>query len=141
MASTTIGEVIRESGADIKNTLDHLFIIQEKLNPKLLQETNLNALELTSLYGGLLDMRGEDAAKVKKHLEKVCEQGYALDEEEHGRGILCCAAPVFDHTGDIAGTIGITAAAVNWTMKSFKDKVVPAVVRASNKVSKLMGGT
>jgi IclR family KDG regulon transcriptional repressor len=50
-----------------------------------------------------------DAETLKKHLEEVREQGYAMDDEEYHPGIRCLAAPIFDHGGSIVGSIGISA--------------------------------
>lgn len=42
-------------------------------------------------------------------LEKVRVQGYAIDNEEYGRGVICLAAPVFDYTGKAVAAIGIAS--------------------------------
>ena len=44
-----------------------------------------------------------------EHLSLIRAQGYALDEEEHERGICCIAAPLFNHLNRVAGAVSITA--------------------------------
>lgn len=46
--------------------------------------------------------------KLKKELALIRERGYALDNEEITRGILCLAAPIFGFDGGLAGAISIT---------------------------------
>jgi len=50
-----------------------------------------------------------DVEALRKHLEEVRQQGYAVDEEEYHPGIRCLAAPIFDHRGSVVGSIGISA--------------------------------
>lgn len=40
-------------------------------------------------------------------LEDVREQGYALDDEEHGIGIRCVAAPIHDGTGNVVASLSV----------------------------------
>lgn len=44
-------------------------------------------------------------------LETVRERGYAIDDEEHRRGLQCVAAPVKTSTDDVLGAISISAPA------------------------------
>lgn len=49
-----------------------------------------------------------DAATLRKELEKVATQGYAIDREEITRGLVCVAAPVMGATGKIEGAMSCT---------------------------------
>ncbi len=48
-----------------------------------------------------------------EELEHVRQNGYATDSEEFGNGISCAAAPIFDLTGKVIGTIGCSATTAN----------------------------
>lgn len=44
-----------------------------------------------------------------KELEVIRVRGYAIDNREHHSDIICVAAPVFDHRGEVICSIGISA--------------------------------
>jgi len=49
-----------------------------------------------------------DPGKLRQQLGQIREQGYALDEEEITRGIMCVAAPVFGVGGRLIAAISLT---------------------------------
>jgi DNA-binding IclR family transcriptional regulator len=49
-----------------------------------------------------------DRDSLRKHLETVRENGYAVDDEEFDMGVRCIAAPIFDFREKIVGSIGIS---------------------------------
>lgn len=49
-----------------------------------------------------------DETLLRAELQKVREQGYALDNGEHNPEVICVAAPLFFADGKIAGTIGVS---------------------------------
>ncbi len=48
-----------------------------------------------------------DPGQLRKELAAVAEQGYALDNEEITRGIMCLAGPVFGFEHDLVGAVSI----------------------------------
>jgi IclR family KDG regulon transcriptional repressor len=50
-----------------------------------------------------------DVGVLKEHLKQVRTQGYALDDEEYHPGIRCLGVPIFDHSGLVVGSLGISA--------------------------------
>ena len=49
-----------------------------------------------------------DPAELGEHLKLIVRQGYATDDEEYLPGMICLAGPVFDYTGRVVASIGIT---------------------------------
>ncbi len=45
---------------------------------------------------------------LRRSLEKVKEQGFAVDDEEFDLGVRCVAAPIFDYREKVIGSIGIS---------------------------------
>jgi IclR family acetate operon transcriptional repressor len=54
-------------------------------------------------------------ANLKKELEQIREQGYALDQEEAVEGLRCVAGPVFDHTGRVVAAFSVAGPAMRIT--------------------------
>ncbi|MFN8528785.1 MAG: IclR family transcriptional regulator [Anaerolineae bacterium] len=79
-----------------------------------------------------------DSEMLSRHLAQVCEQGYAIDDEEHQPGVRCLAAPVYSMTGIAVAAIGISGPTVRVT----KDRIAPLaahVMRAARELSAELG--
>lgn len=50
-----------------------------------------------------------DPARLEAALADVLAQGYAIDDEEITRGLVCTAAPIFGIGGEIAGALSFTS--------------------------------
>lgn len=76
---------------------------------------------------------------MRREIDVICAQKYAVDEEEFMEGIRCLAVPVRDSTGAVAAAIGITGPATRFT----KDKI-PAfaitLAAAATQLSRNLGG-
>ncbi len=51
-----------------------------------------------------------DARRLRRELRSVAERGYAVDDEEITRGLVCVAAPILDAHGGVAGAMSCTFA-------------------------------
>lgn len=60
-----------------------------------------------------------DPDQFKKQLSEIREKGYAIDDEENEIGIRCIGAPIFDHTGELAGALSISG----WTITMTKERL------------------
>lgn len=78
-----------------------------------------------------LDALFEDLAKTRK-------RGYAIDNEEHDKGVRCVAAPIFNWEEKPVGAISISASASRLTDKMIK-KEAPILMQTANEISKLQG--
>jgi len=46
-----------------------------------------------------------------EEFSQIRQRGYAVDNEEYEVGIKCVAVPIFDYTGDVIATIGVSGTA------------------------------
>ena len=73
-----------------------------------------------------------------RELERVRQQGYALDEEENELGIKCVGAPIFDHRGQVIAAISVSGPTVRMSEER-KRELVQLVKDTSIKISRRMG--
>lgn len=78
-----------------------------------------------------------DHAALRAHLDLVRRQGYALDDEESGAGIICLASVVRDHTGQMVGAISISA--VKAALEADLPQAAQRITLAAREVSRLLG--
>jgi len=104
---------------------------------------HLGAAAVTALIkNGLPRLTGNTiitAAALRAELERVRRRGYATDNEEFGRGILCLAAPVFDGAGRVAGTVGLSATTLGFTMDALLAAHGGGVMACAGAVSAKLG--
>lgn len=74
-----------------------------------------------------------------EEIERIRQQGYAVDNEEFGNGIICLAAPVFDCTGSVVGTVGCSLSTVEYDRESAVAFLKPLVCEAVTKISGRLG--
>ena len=68
--------------------------------------------------------------QLRRSLEEVRQRGYAVDDEEITRGLVCVAAPVFGPDGQVAGALSCTFP--TWMRdERGMDAEIEAVVRAA----------
>ena len=73
-----------------------------------------------------------DPRLLRKNLEQVRRQGYAVDDEEFDPGVRCIAVPVYDLRGKVAGSIGISGPSTRITREKLPElaKIVVEVGKA-----------
>lgn len=76
--------------------------------------------------------------EIKKQLESIRKQGYAIDDEEIELGLKCVAAPIFDHKGKVIGAISCAAPKMRINEQRLKT-VIKGVKQAANQISQSMG--
>ncbi len=72
--------------------------------------------------------------KLKAELNKVREQGYAIDDEEYDQGVRCIAVPVYDIRSKIVGAIGVSGPAARISLDRI-DKMAEQVIRIGQELS------
>src|SRR5246127_1833561 len=63
--------------------------------------------------------------RLLKELEKVRTQGYAVDDEENNMGARCLGAPVFNQSGAIEASVGLSG-----TIGQVNSQTMPRIVEA-----------
>ncbi|NLF26972.1 MAG: IclR family transcriptional regulator [Clostridiales bacterium] len=73
-----------------------------------------------------------------EELEKTRRRGYAVDSEEHERGVFCIAAPILDYSGRPRYAISISAPSVRVSDRH-QQEFVRLVQHAASEISALLG--
>jgi DNA-binding IclR family transcriptional regulator len=66
-----------------------------------------------------------EPAKLRKILEQVQRQGYAIDDEESEAGMRCVASPVRDASGQVVGALGVAGPVQRLSLKALSALVGP----------------
>jgi len=76
--------------------------------------------------------------RLLKELEKVRAQGYAIDDEENNLGARCLGAPVFDQSGMIEASLGLSGT-TNQVNAHTMPRIVEALKDAARHISLQLG--
>jgi len=76
--------------------------------------------------------------RLLKDLEKVRAQGYAVDDEENNMGARCVGAPVFNQSGAVEASIGLSGT-TNQVNAHTMPRIVEALKDAARHVSLQLG--
>jgi DNA-binding IclR family transcriptional regulator len=98
-------------------------------------EDLLNTIELEKLTVNTIT----DKRKLHSEIEKVSENGYAVDNEEWTLGLKCVAAPILDYYGKIQGTISVSGPSDRLPEARILEEIVPSVIEHASEVSRKMG--
>lgn len=74
-----------------------------------------------------------------KELEAIRKNGYSMDVEEYSRGLNCFAGPIFDHTGEVVGTINVSVLSTQYTEEELVGNLGKKVLATCREVSAKMG--
>jgi IclR family transcriptional regulator, KDG regulon repressor len=77
-------------------------------------------------------------AKLLKELEKVRAQGYAVDDEENNIGARCLGAPIFNQSGAIEASLGLSGTTQHVNAQSMP-RIVEALKDAARHISMQLG--
>ncbi len=76
-------------------------------------------------------------AAYKKHLDDIMNNKFAIDNEEYRLGVVCIAAPVFNHRGVVEYSIGISGSREQ--ILPTLDKYISVIKDAGTEASRLFG--
>ncbi|MGD8352799.1 MAG: IclR family transcriptional regulator [Pseudomonadota bacterium] len=107
-----------------------LAYLEESLADDLLETMDLEKLTINTIT---------DKKRLRSEMEKVFENGYAVDNEEWTMGLKCVAAPILDYYGKIQGTLSVSGPSHRLSDTRITEEIVPAVVEHATEVSRKMG--
>lgn len=96
--------------------------------------TLLSALELKPYTEKSLTSRIE----LLQELEKINKQGYAIDDNEHEKGVRCFAAPIKNHRSEVIAAISISGLDTRLTPEK-DDYIIKTLTDACNNISNKIG--
>jgi len=79
-----------------------------------------------------------DPSELDTELERIREQGYAIDNEEYDEGLRCIGAPVRDHSGHVVAALGIGGPVTRITPERI-DELAGLVMGAARGLSRRLG--
>lgn len=103
--------------------------------PDAKREAILNSLELDRFTKNTIT----DMDVLKKELDKIQKQGYALDLEEREEDIVCIAAPVRNMNGNVIASVSISGLAHQVPRKTLKGTYKEKLLQTAHTISRAMG--
>lgn len=79
-----------------------------------------------------------DKHKLLDALAEMKDIGYAIDLEETVQGLVCVAAPIFGHTGNVKYSLSVTGPTVRMTENKIKE-YINIIKEAANEISCRIG--
>jgi len=95
-------------------------ILGEKVLPRLTENTITDKMEL------------------EQELDKVREQGFALDREENEKDVRCIAAPIRNYQGEVIAALSISSPIFRID-KNAQNNLKEAIIETSKKISMRLG--
>lgn len=77
--------------------------------------------------------------RLKKELEEIRQQGYAIDRGELEEGVRCVAAPIKNHEQRVVAALSVSGPSSRITEELLQSKLVEAVCRAARAISEALG--
>lgn len=75
----------------------------------------------------------------RRHLQRVREQGYAVDDEENEEGVRCVAAPIRNERGEVVAAISISGPSIRMTPKLIRESLSREVRTTALRISAKLG--
>jgi DNA-binding IclR family transcriptional regulator len=77
--------------------------------------------------------------KLRNHLVRIRENGYAIDDAELSDEVRCVAAPIFNRTSKAVAAISISGPKFRMTRDKIEKEYIPAVKKTAYKISQKLG--
>ena len=79
-----------------------------------------------------------DKERLRSELDRIVEQGYAVDDGELSEDIICIAAPIYNHSGKALYSVGISGPKSRIKAKKI-EALALKVINSANKISAQLG--
>ena len=93
----------------------------------------------TSAPGKVLLAHAEHQDEFNNEAEQIKNRGYATDNEEFAKGIICIACPVYDDGGNVIASIGISSLTIYDSINSLVSDKLPLLKNAAQNISLNLG--
>ncbi|MBK5276048.1 MAG: IclR family transcriptional regulator [Desulfuromonadales bacterium] len=80
-----------------------------------------------------------DPDLLKSELDKVAQQGYAIDDQEHDAGVMEIATPVFDTHGAVIGALSISGPEMRLSGLRLENELLPLLCQSAKSFSNALG--
>lgn len=80
-----------------------------------------------------------DWAALEDELERVRQQGYAINDEELEIGLRAVAAPIWDSSNQVVAAANITGSAAMLSLERLESELALAVRHTANQISRALG--
>ncbi|MDY6820265.1 MAG: IclR family transcriptional regulator [Deferribacterota bacterium] len=77
--------------------------------------------------------------ELKRHLDIVAKNDYAIDNEEFEEGVGCVAVPIKDYLGIAAAGLSLSSPSYRMTEEVIQKEVLPVLKRYAKEISKRLG--
>lgn len=71
--------------------------------------------------------------------DRIKKVGYAVDNEEFAKGIICIAVPIFDHSNTVVASIGISSLTLYDSIDCLKEQKIIFLQKAADEISRCLG--
>ena len=79
-----------------------------------------------------------DKAILLKEFKKIAQCGYAIDNMEHEDGVICFAAPIWNHDGKVIASVSIAGPSQRITLR-MESMFAESVMETTRRISKKLG--
>lgn len=93
----------------------------------------------TSAPGKVLLANDEHDDEFADEANKIKDCGYAIDNEEFAKGIICVACPVYNSEGKVAAAVGISSLTIYDDINSLERDILPELKKAARNISLNLG--
>ena len=90
-------------------------------------------------FNRLTDNTITDPHELKKHLEKIRAEGYAIDNEENEKGVRCVGAPIFNETGEVVAAMSVSGPTTRMTFRKIDSILKSRVTETAMRISRKLG--